>query len=366
MNPVLFVRSLAGVAGLTLGLVVAACAQSSTPVGPNCQVGLELATQIDDIDRGPGQFTPWVAADSRRIYFVEAFDEASIRVFDASTGEFVRVVGHEGEGPGEFRRISGIRAVADSLYVLDRGNVRLSVLGPDLEVVRDFRVPVRPIDFQPLTLLNGVGLAVNGWAHTAELAGEPIHLFGPDGTRLRSFGADQRNPYRNPNSLNGFRHGAARGGEFWTVRLNSYLLEQWDPRTGRRLGTVAIEDGWPREAYRDGQAIQAIPPLIFGLHLDDEGRAWVVGRKSVGEPQPRSREHGQDQRDLAEVVVLRVDVLDLVAGEVIASTTLPDYGGGFLETGQLFSFRSMESPGQMSVWDLSLSCTAPRSTPSRR
>lgn len=343
-----------------------AASPQSAGLGSTCRIDLIEVVRIDDVDRGPGQFTPWVATHSGRLFFVETFDEASIREFDLSTGAFVRQVGRRGEGPGEFLRIAGIRAVADSLYVLDKGNTRLTVLGPDLQLVRDARVPVRPIDLQPLSVVAGVGVLVNGWAHTAELAGAPIHLFDQDGTRVRSFGTDRESPYRSPNARNGFRHGAAvSGARHWTVRLNQYLLEQWDLETGRRLKAVEIEDEWPGAAYRNGQPIQAAPPLIFALHLDRFGRAWIVGRETVGEPQPPIA-HGADQSDLAEVVDLRIDVVDLTAGKVVASTTLPDYAGGFLETGQLFSFRSMDSPGQMSVWDPSVTCSAPQSQARRR
>jgi hypothetical protein len=51
---------------------------------------------------------------------------AEIRVFDAS-GVFVRRIGREGDGPGEFRSPVGLAALAgDTLLVWDRGSRRLS------------------------------------------------------------------------------------------------------------------------------------------------------------------------------------------------------------------------------------------------
>jgi hypothetical protein len=59
-----------------------------------------------------------------------------LRFFD-STGRFIRSAGGEGEGPGEFRRISWIgRGAGDSLWVSDEVLGRLQIFSPDGTFVR--------------------------------------------------------------------------------------------------------------------------------------------------------------------------------------------------------------------------------------
>lgn len=53
-------------------------------------------------------------------------------------GTYIRSVGREGGGPGEFRSLSGPYPYHDSLAVYDRGNQRMAILGPDGGWVRSF------------------------------------------------------------------------------------------------------------------------------------------------------------------------------------------------------------------------------------
>lgn len=62
-----------------------------------------------------------------------------LRLFDEAGG-FLRTVGRQGEGPGEFFEMSGLRVVAgDSVVVLNRHGGRVHLLDPDLEFVRRSR-----------------------------------------------------------------------------------------------------------------------------------------------------------------------------------------------------------------------------------
>ena len=63
-----------------------------------------------------------------------------IRVFSPS-GAFIRAVGREGEGPGEFKVPAGFRVLPSGhLLVYDPGNLRVTEFGPDWEVVGTQRV----------------------------------------------------------------------------------------------------------------------------------------------------------------------------------------------------------------------------------
>ena len=66
---------------------------------------------------------------------------AEIRVFDAS-GVFLRRIGREGDGPGEFRSPLGVAALAgDTLLVWDRGSRRLSWFSIDGALAREQLLP---------------------------------------------------------------------------------------------------------------------------------------------------------------------------------------------------------------------------------
>jgi hypothetical protein len=68
----------------------------------------------------------------------------SLRYFDAS-GRAVRTVGRVGTGPGEFRYISWLgQCGADSIFVWDFGQRRMTVVGPAGEIVRQYRLPSAP------------------------------------------------------------------------------------------------------------------------------------------------------------------------------------------------------------------------------
>jgi hypothetical protein len=76
-----------------------------------------------------------------------------LRSFD-SAGRFLRASGRTGAGPGEFRGLSWIgRLGCDSLLAWDRGNFRLTVVGPGGEYVRS-----APMERPLMGFLNLLGL----------------------------------------------------------------------------------------------------------------------------------------------------------------------------------------------------------------
>ena len=72
-----------------------------------------------------------IAAGAGGTLFVADADLVSIREFD-SDGLFVREIGRQGEGPGEYRSIAGVSVLPDGrLAAWDRGNRRVTVYGTD-------------------------------------------------------------------------------------------------------------------------------------------------------------------------------------------------------------------------------------------
>ncbi len=110
------------------------------PTGPLIALRkeVELRAAVGD---GPHLTDPWlVLADSSHIYVLDppAF---GVHHFDRS-GEWLKTMGGEGEGPGEFRRPVAMGWVSDTMWVADRGLSRLSFFGRQGEYVRSVRFSV--------------------------------------------------------------------------------------------------------------------------------------------------------------------------------------------------------------------------------
>ncbi len=69
---------------------------------------------------------PTIVADSDGTIFVRTAQPPTINVFDAQ-GRFVRTIGREGEGPGEFTIAGRHGVLADTLWVLDPVNARVTL-----------------------------------------------------------------------------------------------------------------------------------------------------------------------------------------------------------------------------------------------
>jgi hypothetical protein len=132
--------------------------------------GLPILARISDI-----------AVDPRgRIYVAEAA-QSMVLVYD-SDGSFIRQMGREGEGPGEFRRPEAIVAKDTELLVVDRQGV--SIFDEAGEFVSRFN---HQLHDGPIR-----GMAVTDSGHvflsSFEMWGQNvIHKFSRDGTRLLSF-----------------------------------------------------------------------------------------------------------------------------------------------------------------------------------
>lgn len=81
----------------------------------------------------------WTTEDGRTWLIASAKSSHRLVVFDADSGERLRTVGSEGDGPGKFRRPNGVAVHGDHLFVVERDNHRVQVLSlPGFEVVGTF------------------------------------------------------------------------------------------------------------------------------------------------------------------------------------------------------------------------------------
>ena len=81
----------------------------------------------------------WPTEDGRTWLIATAKSTHRLVVFDADSGERVRTVGSQGDGPGQFDRPNGVAVHGDHLFVVERDNRRVQVLAlPGFEVVGMF------------------------------------------------------------------------------------------------------------------------------------------------------------------------------------------------------------------------------------
>ena len=134
------------VGGVLACLVLCACGTTDAgPDSPRLSVERELVIgSVDDPDQAltrVGNLT----VDGAGTIFVGQSQDRQIRVFSRD-GEFLRTIGREGEGPGEFGVVGFLGWITDTLYVIDRSNRRVSFFLSDGSFVRSIRLMSELID----------------------------------------------------------------------------------------------------------------------------------------------------------------------------------------------------------------------------
>lgn len=153
------------------------CAGSDTPIPDattcdGCVLRLERIARLGSADdpASYGLFAT-VTRDTRGRFFVAPADDAGEILVYGPDGRFRRILGRTGGGPGEFS--PGIMRVdvgpADTLFILDQSQARITTFTPELEFVSTRLLPVpQPTDFWYV----GDGeVFIQGWGSRETVAG---------------------------------------------------------------------------------------------------------------------------------------------------------------------------------------------------
>ena len=153
--------------------------------------------------------------------------------FDSS-GKQLGPIGQLGDGPGEYRSVTGLYYDrGDSLYVV-RDAYRIEVFDPGGRPVRSIKTPISGIS-AIVALGDGRFLAV-GRGMSASSAGLPIHLVDTSGSIARSFGLPNFRPqYRFVER----RLAVDAQGNTWSVDVRNYRVDQTDS-VGRHLLSIGV------------------------------------------------------------------------------------------------------------------------------
>jgi len=247
-----------------------------------CQVCRIRVNEIARIGDKGGTIVEWpqsIWQDSKGRFFVMQPNQGEPPQVYSSTGRFLRTLGREGSGPGEYRNAAIVFGDArDTVFVVDWGTSRLTVLGPSLQLVRSFPIPASTLSG---SILSDGSLVVNATVEDRATVGLPFHLFDRGGKRFTAKG-DKTRPYvPSTQHLFAYRLSPSLAGGFWAFPfLGRYELELW---RGDSLAVYTRESvAWfvtapARLTRADGPAG---PPIswINGGWEDSSGLLWVVAR----------------------------------------------------------------------------------------
>lgn len=278
---------------------------------------------------GSGEISAYptaVTRDSRGRYFV-AVPHQPPMVFDAN-GRFLQSIGRLGDGPNEYRKVVRILVGrGDTLYVVDQWASRITVLSPELRLLRS--MPVREYD-DAVLLTDGVILATSDLSTSLR-----FDRVSPEGQHLPHYteaGAPCATQERCWSRLTRALSSAPDGG-FWAApRFHRYELERRSS-AGNLLRVLRPASPW----YASYDTVTTTSPRevpqasIAGLWQDSTGALWVVGNsvdpswREARWEQPFRREGVTVQTPVTADELLDgvVEVIDSQSGDVLARQRVP-------------------------------------------
>lgn len=277
MKPILALGVAILVSAASRVLVPAPAAASTAQA---CSVVLQpqvtLGEAADPVDLAPLES---IAVDGRGRYLAIALDEASVLVFDRA-GRHAATVGRRGGGPGEFGLIRSVLVgPGDTVLVVDRIPRRITVLGPDLTLVRTLPIELN-VDH---ALLDGTGgYLAHAQVPTPEGAGFPLHSLGPRGELRRSWGARDQT-MRPDRALEQARViSVGPGRRVVAAHRRRFEIERWSA-AGEYLG--GIGGGAPLASLWRGSSGSAGISWIAGVR-ERRDAVWVSVRRLRQAPPP--------------------------------------------------------------------------------
>jgi hypothetical protein len=324
---------------------------SSTQTCARCRIELDrIAVLGASTDRALPARIVHVSQTSRgEIVVGPSSERTQFLVYDEK-GRLVRVVGRRGDGPGEYRDIkSVVVGRGDTVYVVDRGSGRITVLAPDYSLVRTVSFPAAASTHSLIPTARG-DFVVQADIRTPELVGLPIHIVDRDGGILRSLGNARPTLRVGEGFQASGRHVAlAADGSVWAARIPEYSVALWS-RSGQQVAELERDAAWfPRRAPGTPARIDMVrpEPTLNGIRLDDEGRLWAVSTladarwKATAPRMPSGKEGGVvDLGDIDRYVDTVIEVIDPRAGKLVAQRRFDQAIGGFTNGGNLLmSFR---------------------------
>jgi hypothetical protein len=296
---------------------------------------------------GPASFNSMpisIAKDSRGRYFVaQGMSKENVMRFD-STGRFLGRIGRYGTGPGEFIWASEVFTnERDALFVFDVRQGRISVFDPSGNFLNSYNVPATRGD---LSYMDDSTFVLNQESYQPDLVGFPLHvlrLAKPTGRIAKSFGATAGAYVFQPDGVAMLRHthDYTDGHTIWVAPEHEYRIDRIDVLTGDTLRTIRRTVPWfpSREPIAKFSPDKPPAPFVRDIKVDQAG-IWVL--LIVPDPDWASIVKGWTPETantievrLAEYHDTRIELLDRSNGNLLASTTMDEFGLSFLGGSQV-------------------------------
>jgi len=262
--------------------------------------------------------------------------------FYSPEGTWIRTIGRRGEGPGEFGQAWSIEIKPDNgLRIFDAGLGRISEF--DSALHPSGTEPVR-VSATSLAFLPSGEVVVGSRRNGPSEVGLPLHLLDSLGSVSRSFGADP--PIQDWGNSSKVRRTLAASGRdaVWAGERTRYSFERWTVQ-GNRTHSFWSDVPWypPHERFgRKSDRSSPPNPGIYAIHEDSRGLVWLAIRvpdenweeayEQGRDPYGRERWVARDDNKLYDTIV---EVVDPLAGRVMASGRHPLAVWGFTNEGQL-------------------------------
>lgn len=262
----------------------------------NPKVSLELIRTIGDIDTNDENQAfssprDMAVDDAGRIYILDGGNQR-IQVFGPD-GRYVRTIGRKGQGPGEFASPNSIDIdAAGRLYVLDDRQKRIQVFTKEGEVEKSIRTPAG-LGIDRFRLLGSGAFAIRAYVGFG-MTGAPkqktlpklVKLLDPDLQARLEFGdpLDYGDEITNT-ALNSCDFTVNDSDDIFVCFANQNRLEKYS-HEGQLLWRADRELNYSTKIIQKGE--QKITPnsatyiapkfnrVSAGISADDKGRAWVV------------------------------------------------------------------------------------------
>ena len=318
-----------------------AVAQSPLPIAyeaGECTVQLREVLRLGDPGE-PGTIgsRPEITRTAASEYIVASVENrGQLLVFD-STGAFLKSLGGNGEGPGEYRVPGRMRPGTDGgVRILDLVNRRITHLSADggwIETT-DIR-SLHGLDFADID--RGERYAVSGFGQVDDVLSATTEVVGRAGERFASLGATAVESW----VVNFFRAPVAVDGQgrVWTTRAGGYGFEAWDPEGGSEpLVRLVGDPEWfdPGPPQPGAPVSSPTPSIIISLRVDRSllwAGTWVADEDrevDAGVPSPL---------DLDRLLDTVLDVIDPASGALIARTRRDEALRGTGDNALLFGVR---------------------------
>lgn len=334
------VNCLSNMLGGLLAFCVAASGLQGQPTGrllcAPCRIEVTPLARLGD-ESGSGMIDhieSRAIRSNRGEYVVKSNYPTSLALFDRS-GKFIRTIGRKGSGPGEFQGIGAIAfGEGDSLHVFDQVAHRYSVLDPAYRFVRSGTLPLGP-ELASLVLPTGdyvFGLPLR----TPAQIGQPLHRVDRMGKLTASFGSQSATyrpdiPYFDRRAI-----APAKDGLVWSAYRTQYVLERWNPVTGKRVAEMRRDVAWfpsrmsPPRQLGEAADSDAPEPFLMAVRESADGILWVLiavpdkdwKRAIAARRNGQGHTQVQDEQRYYDTVL---EALNPQTGQFLASITVPEF-----------------------------------------